>query len=63
MNKLEVLKSETVQYLRQINSAIYAEVFFSEHCFRHDTQNIAEFMNKKLLRAREESTLKLLNDV
>ena len=63
MNKLEVLKSETAQYLRHIDSAIYAEVFFSEHCFKHDTQNITESMNKKLLRAREESTLKLLNNV
>ena len=63
MNRLEILKSETAQYLRQIDLAIYAEVFFSEHCFEHDTQNIAEFINKKLLRAREGSTLELLNDV
>ena len=63
MNKLEVLKSETAHYFRQINLFIYAKVFFSKHHFEHDTQNIAEFMNKKLLRAREESTLELLNDV
>ena len=63
MNKLEVLKSETAQYLRQINLTIYAEVFFFKHYFRHNVQNIVEFINKKLLRVREESTLKLLNYV
>ena len=63
MNKLEVLKSETAQYLRQINLATYAEVFFSKHCFEHDTKIINKFINKELFKVREESTLELLNDV
>ena len=63
MDKLEVLKPEAAQYLRQIDPATYAEAFFPGHRFGHDTQNIAESMNKELLRAREGSTLELLNDV
>ena len=66
MNKLEILKSDcTISLINksQINSATYAEVFFSKHCFKYNTQNITEFMNKKLLRSREESIIKLLNNV